>query len=142
MWCSNCITTRSETNVRKKLKIQVLTDNETLFNGIIRKGSTTKEKVMMDVKAEREAYKEWIINKVIWIKRKYNLADTKTKASILPEFLEAWERNQLCYEIEQSVNRKVSLPTNEKEKDRVWDNTRQDTVRLEQARNWRTWYLS
>lgn len=39
---------------------------------------------MIDVKASIEAYKEEIINNLIRIRKKYNLADVMKKASIIP----------------------------------------------------------
>lgn len=105
--------------VRKTLKLQVLTDSEMLFNVIITDASTTAKRLMIDVKAGREAYNEGIIDDVIWVRRKYNLADAMTKASILPEFVEALEKNKLYYEVEQSINRTIRLPIIRKEKDRV-----------------------
>lgn len=41
--------------LRKKLKIEILTDSETLFNMIIIIASTTEQRLMIDIKAAREA---------------------------------------------------------------------------------------
>lgn len=38
---------------------------------------------MVYVRAAREAYKDGIIDNMIWIRIKYNLADELTKAAIL-----------------------------------------------------------
>lgn len=100
------------------MKIQVLTDIETLLNEIMRNSSTTENSLMSDVKADR-AYNEGIIDDTILIRRKFNIAGAMTKPSILLEFVEALKNNQLHYGIEQSYNRTIHSPTNEKEKARV-----------------------
>lgn len=63
---------------------------------------------MVDVKAAREAHNEGIIDDMIWIRRKYNLADAMTESAILPEFITAIEKNQSHYEVEQSVKRSIN----------------------------------
>lgn len=55
--------------VEKKHKIKILTDSETLFNVIIRNTSTTKRRLMIEIKATSEAFNEVIINNVILIRR-------------------------------------------------------------------------
>lgn len=47
---------------------------------------------MIDVKAASEAYNDGIIDGIIWIRVKFNLADPMTKAVILAEFVESLNR--------------------------------------------------
>lgn len=82
------------------LKIQLLVDSETLFSVLIRNASSTKKRLLMDVKAAREMYNNGLIDDVIWRRREYNLADAKTKDAILLELITAIEKNQLNYEVE------------------------------------------
>lgn len=60
----------------KNLKIQILTDSETLFNVIIRNAFTTGRMLMIDTNTEREAYNKGIVNHYIWTGREYNMADS------------------------------------------------------------------
>lgn len=76
------------------LEVQVLTDSETLFQVIIRYASTTKRRLMVDVKAAKEAYYDEIINAIVWIRRKFNLVDGMTKADILPELIITLKRTR------------------------------------------------
>lgn len=86
--------------LKKTLKIQILTDSETLFYVIVRNASTTERRLMIDVQAAREAYNDGIIDDIIWIERKYNLADAMTEKEVMPEFVEkTLETNKLHYEI-------------------------------------------
>lgn len=70
----------------RRLKIKILADSETLFNFIIRDASTTERRLMIHVKAVREAYNDVTVEDDIWIRRNYNLADVVTKTSLLPLF--------------------------------------------------------
>ena len=60
---------------------------------------------MIDIKTERDAYKEGIINDVLWNRIEYNLADAVTKYSILPQIVELLQTGTVKYEVEQSVLR-------------------------------------
>lgn len=60
-----------------------MTDSETLFNVIIRNASTKGRRVMIYVKAARETNNDGIIYDIIWIQKKFNLADAITKSTIL-----------------------------------------------------------
>lgn len=57
----------------------------------------------------REAYDDGIIDEVVWIRRKYNLADSTcmTKATILQQLVEMMETEKRNYEIERSVHRNI-----------------------------------
>lgn len=65
--------------LRQTLKTIIPADNETLFNLIIRSGPSTENRLIVDIKAAREAYNEVIIDDIIRIRRNYNLADAITK---------------------------------------------------------------
>lgn len=52
--------------LKMTLRVQVLTDSETLFNEIIRNASTTEKRLMIDMKAAREAYNNSIIDDITW----------------------------------------------------------------------------
>lgn len=66
----------------KKLKIRFLTYMKSLFNLLIINASTTC--LMTNVKAARKVYNEGIVDDFIWIRRKFNLSESMTKAAILP----------------------------------------------------------
>lgn len=83
----------------KNLKIELLKDSDTLFNLIIWNESTTEKRLMIDVKAEREAYNDGIINDILWIRTQHRV-DAMTKDDFLPEFITAIEMNQLHYHVE------------------------------------------
>lgn len=89
----------------KVMKITVLTDSATLFNILIRNSGATEKRLMIDIKASREAYNVGIIDYIIWIRRKYNLADGMTKSAELPELFKSISDGKLYYEIEQSITR-------------------------------------
>lgn len=72
--------------LKQTLKILILTDSERLFSVIICSGQTTEKRLMIDIKAAREAYNEVIGDNIIWIRRNYNLVDAMTKSGYQPTF--------------------------------------------------------
>lgn len=71
---------------------------------------------MVDVKAAIQVYNDGIIDNIIWIRIQYNLSDAMKKAAILLELITAIEKNQLHYEVEQSVKRSINSSSDEKVK--------------------------
>lgn len=70
----------------KTLQIQLLTDSEPLFNILIRNSSITVKRLMIHVKAEREAYIDARkIDDIICIRGNYNLSDAMNKAANLQQ---------------------------------------------------------
>lgn len=55
--------------LKKRLKINILIDRETLFNIIIRNSTTTELRIIKDLKAAREDCNEFVIDDVLWIRR-------------------------------------------------------------------------
>lgn len=65
--------------IGQKVIIRVLTDTKSLYD-VLSKGSTmTGKRLMIDVKASKEAYDNYVINELGWIRRQYNLSDALTK---------------------------------------------------------------
>lgn len=87
--CDAAIIIRHELRqiLSKRSNINLLTDSKTLFNIININASTTERRLMIDVKAAREVYRDGVINDVVWIKRTYNLADSTGKATILRQLV-------------------------------------------------------
>lgn len=79
-------------NHMQTLKIVILTDSKTVFNNIIRNGSTMEKRLMIDIKGAREANDEGISNEIIWIHRNYNISNAMTKATVFSEFVEVLKK--------------------------------------------------
>lgn len=62
-----------------------------------------ERRLMVDIKATREAYNEVIVNADLWISRYYNLADAMAKHTILSQLVDFLRTGKVKYEIEQSV---------------------------------------
>lgn len=97
----------------------MLTDSETSFNVIIRNVPTTEKRLMINIKAAREAYNEGIVENIIWIRRNYNLsdalADAMTKSGISTEFLDAIRKVKIHFEVERSITTTKVIGNKEKE---------------------------
>lgn len=83
----------------KRIKMKILKYSETLFDVIIRNVSSTERKLMIDVKARRDACNEEIVHEIIWIRKTYNMADAMTKKSILQQLVEMMETGKLSFEV-------------------------------------------
>lgn len=89
----------------KRLKITVLPDSSTLFNFLIRNNNITEKRLLMDTTAAREAYNERIVDDIIWIRRKFNTADSMMKPAIPSDLVHAVQKRKIHYEIEQSIKK-------------------------------------
>lgn len=73
--------------LKKKLKVRILIDSETIFNVVINNEFITKRRLTIYIKASRESYNDGIVNDIIWIRREHSLADAMTKHTILPRLV-------------------------------------------------------
>ena len=63
----------------RKIPVQLLTDSKSLFD-VISKGSRTSEKrVMLDIAAAREGFRDKVISDIGFVRSSQNLADGLTK---------------------------------------------------------------
>lgn len=83
-----------------KRKIKILTESKTLFILVINNTFTKDRRLLVDIKATREAYKEGIVNCIIWIRLKYSLSDTTTKDKIIPKLVEFLQTSKVKSKIE------------------------------------------
>lgn len=65
--------------IGKKLSLSIFTDSKCLFDVITKHTTTTEKRLMIDIKAVREAYERMEISDVGWIRSKDNPADALTK---------------------------------------------------------------
>lgn len=81
-----------ERMLMRRIPMTMLTDSESLFRVIIKASVTTEKRLMIDVRAAREAYQRGDISNVGWIRSAHNLADGLTKFEknkLMVEFLES-----------------------------------------------------
>lgn len=64
----------------KDRKIEILTYSETLLKVMIRNASTSKRRIMIDIKSAREHTTIGPISGLIWIQRDENIADAITES--------------------------------------------------------------
>lgn len=89
--------------LKNKGKMKILNDSEKLVNVAIMNASTRDRRLMVDIKAARDAYNEGIVNDIIWIRLEYNLSDAMTKHKILPQLFDLLQTGKIKSEIEKSV---------------------------------------
>lgn len=80
--CNVAITVQREVKslLKKTVKMNLLTDSAALLNVLIRNGNTTARSLIKEIKASR-SYNDGIIDDIIWIRRKINLAEENDKTN-------------------------------------------------------------
>lgn len=84
--CSNHFLT-SKTFLGKTFKIKQLTDREKVFNVNVGNKSSTGKRFIIDFRETIEIYNDDIIDDIICIGKKFNLAYSTTKHTILLDFM-------------------------------------------------------
>lgn len=75
----------------RKVKIKILIDSASIFNVIIRNAPTKENRPMIDIMAAREAHEYDIIDGIIWIRRKFNLADAMKRSLVNIDLVQVME---------------------------------------------------
>lgn len=70
-----------EKMVGRRVPLTMLTDSESLFKLIVKSSVTTENRLMVDMRAAREAYERGNISIVGWIWSPDNIADGLNKVS-------------------------------------------------------------
>ena len=63
----------------KKMELTMVTDSMSLFKVIVNASTTTEKRLMIDIRAAREAYEKHEIEHLGWVKSERNIADGLTK---------------------------------------------------------------
>ena len=95
--------------VGKKFPISIYTDSRSLFDVITRNTTTTEKRLMVDIRAIREAYEHMEISDVAWIRSENNPADALTKVKenhILNGIL---DNGRIAHAVEQWVIRSAEI---------------------------------
>lgn len=71
---------------------------------------------MTGIRVSKEAYNDQIVDFIIWIRPKFNQADTMTKTGINAECRRALKDGKLRYEVENSIIKKTRTKKGKKEK--------------------------
>ncbi len=97
-----------ETLLSQIIPIQMLNDNKSLFDIIVKASRTTERRLMIDVAACREAYEKNEIADIGYIQSQYNLADCMTKIMPPKQLLHVMESATLSHPIAQWIIRKTA----------------------------------
>lgn len=88
-----------------RIPLTMLTDSESLFRVIIKSSITTEKKLMVDVRAAREAYHKVEIGDVGWIRSTENLVDGLKKFAKCKALTACLESRIITTSVEQWVIR-------------------------------------
>ena len=87
----------------------MLTDSKSLFEVITKSSTTTERRLMIDIKAVREAYGSTLISDVGFVRSHNNPADAFTKLGHCPALSYVLEEGKSDFDVEQWVLRQRPL---------------------------------
>jgi hypothetical protein len=103
------IAAATKSTIDKALQIDIplvlCTDSRSLYNCLVKLGTTTEKRLMIDVMCLRQAYERREITEVKWIKGESNPADSMTKAKPSAALKLLVESNKVQLEVEEWVER-------------------------------------
>ena len=87
------------------LPLVVCTDSKSLYECLVKLGTTQEKRLMIDVMCLRQAYERREIAEVKWIKGNSNPADAMTKAKPSNALTQLLDTNTLQLDVEEWVER-------------------------------------
>jgi hypothetical protein len=77
------------------IELTIYIDSKSLYDCLVRLGSTTEKRLMVDIMCLRQSYERREISQVVWINREYNIADAMTKDKPCASFKALIDSNRL-----------------------------------------------
>lgn len=65
--------------LRRPIDLTIYIDSKSLYDCLVRLGTTHEKRLMIDIICLRQAYERREISQVVWIDGKHNIADAMTK---------------------------------------------------------------
>ncbi|KHJ31553.1 hypothetical protein EV44_g3894 [Erysiphe necator] len=91
--------------MKRKIPLVICIDNYSLYECLVKLGTTKEKRLMIDIAAIRQAYERREISQVIWIKGKSNPADAMTKSQYSDQALDDILSNKYFIDKEAWVER-------------------------------------
>ena len=91
-----------------QVPIIVCTDSLSLYECLVKLGTTKEKRLMIDIIALREAYERGKLNEIRWIDGRDNPADSMTKASSNQALQALIDTNELELRVQGWVHRSIS----------------------------------
>jgi hypothetical protein len=99
-----------------KVPIVVCTNSQSLYDCLVKLGTTKEKRLMIDIMAMREAYKRSELMDIQWINGRDNPADAMTKAGCNTAMEKLITSNKLNLQVQGWVNRDRHQTTHESSK--------------------------
>lgn len=91
--------------LRRKVKLQMLTDSKKLFDAISRSTRTKERRLMIDIAGAKESFEKREISDLMLVSTKHMLADCLTKVMQTTQLIQVIESGKLEHKIEKWVIR-------------------------------------
>ena len=95
-----------------KAHIVVCTDSRSLYDCLVKLGTTKEKRLMIDIMALREAYERGDLTDVRWIDGRDNPADAMTKGNCNSALTTLIDTNELELKVQGWVDRDIASTTN------------------------------
>lgn len=89
------------------IPLVVCTDSYSLYDCLVKLGTTTEKRLMIDLQARRQSYERGEISEIRWISGEGNPADSMTKGKANRALEKLVDSNQLTVKLEAWVDRKT-----------------------------------
>lgn len=94
-----------ENILERKISLQMFTDSKSLFDIITKCSGTTEKRLLIDIKAVREAYERFEVSDVGFVRSENNPADAFTKIKCNSALFKILKNNKCDFEVEQWIIR-------------------------------------
>jgi hypothetical protein len=103
------------------IPVVICTDSRSLYDCLVKLGSTQEKRLMVDVMALRQSYERRELTEVRWIKGEDNPADALTKLTPNNSLKKLLDTNELTVSVEGMVHRSRMEAPSRKGKERALD---------------------
>ncbi|KHJ33690.1 hypothetical protein EV44_g3111 [Erysiphe necator] len=96
--------------LQKSIPLIICTDSKSLFDCLVKLGTTREKRLMIDIMSLRDSYERREITEIIWIEGNSNPADAMTKSKACRALKELIDTNKVNLKVMEWVDRKCFEP--------------------------------
>ena len=91
--------------LKTKLPLVVCTDSKSLYDCIVKLGTTQEKRLMVDLMCLRQSYERKLIQEIMWIDGESNPADAMTKSKACTALRDLVDNNKVDIKVTEWVER-------------------------------------
>jgi len=102
---AHCVKVTLDLVLSTDIPLVICTDSKSLYNCLVKLGTTQEKRLIIDVMCMREAYEQREIAQVKWIAGKSNPADSMTKSKPTNALKNLIDTNKIDLQVQEWVER-------------------------------------